>query len=506
LTGAMHERDVRTLIRDAAANGVRLWVEKGRLVYEARESGMPATLRAALQSRREDLIGELSQPTFRKAGPTPKVLRYPPFWKDWWEETQANPEMCHGTHLAIKLTGEIGLEPIESALKTLTSRHDLLRSRARLVEEVPCLLEHSPMAPAEVIDVSTDTAAEQSPRVQRLVRETIYAPFEDGLLYRARVIKISDKEYVVAIALHHFVADEISCAILGGELLALLLGNHDPGSAPPQRPLQYSDYLLAMSEWLAGEGLRYRLAYWIEKMRGAPPVRFPPACEPCPAGAATFESISMRVNEVLRAGLARAAKAARVPFAAVFLAAHFTALMRTLKSSDLAVIMIHSGRDDPALLGLVGFTVNCFPVRVSVLPEMSYGALLRSVNDTYLLARDYQIPWALLMRSLGEIGVSCIAPIFNYVAGGWDERSAPSASRQAAGLQVERLAVDGGPAGTNSVAWKSFDCTIADDGKGALVTVRYMPSRYQTAAFEEFANAYLLCLEAIAADPARSIG
>src|SRR4051812_48603303 len=109
----MHERAARTLIREAERHGIRLWVENSQLRYEAPNGGIPETLRAALRSRRSDLIGELSVPVFKKRGGAPDLVRYPQFWKDFWEESQSNLALANAIHLAIKLSGQVRLQRID---------------------------------------------------------------------------------------------------------------------------------------------------------------------------------------------------------------------------------------------------------------------------------------------------------------------------------------------------------------------------------------------------------
>jgi len=503
-TPTMRATQVRSLIRDAAHSGVSLWVEGGQLRYRASKGDMPETLRAALKSNRNDVIGALSTPIFRKKSHTPELVQYPAFWKDFWEETRANTALANAIHLAMKLSGDISLERIDGALERLTSRYDLLRSRIELRDGIPCLrfVPHQKV-PFDIVDLSQSAAPDGPLRLKALIEQAIYAPFEDGLLHRARVIKISAKEYVLTFVMHHFVADPMSSTIVADELIASLYD--EPGSQPltDQRPLQYSDYLLGMIEWLPGEGLKYRLAYWQEKMRGAPSVHFPPPRDPFPTEAEVV-SVSIDVNERLRARLTRAAAAFQTPFALVLLTATFAALADTLQTTDLVAIMIHNWRDDPALQELVGFTLNCFPVRLSVRPEMSYADLLASVKDNYVAARDYQVPWALLVRSLEEIGASSVAPIFNYLPLPRAVPGTQNPSHRAVPLQVEHLDV-ASPPQTGSVDWKSHELHVLDNGKDMLITVNYMPSRCSTAAATRFVETFRLCLEGIATSPTQLV-
>lgn len=510
----MHAKDVRALIRAATHSGVSLWVDNGELRYKAPKGELPEHLRAALRANRSDLLGELSKPDFRKRGGAPQLVRYPAFWRDFWEETQANLALCNAIHVALRLAGDISLERIETAWQQLISRYDVLRSRVELEAGVPCLvLAHCAPALPDCLDISGVPAVDLPKRMALLLEQAIYGPLEQGQLYRTRVIRISATEYIVAIVIHHFIGDPVSCGILADELTAKLREKSGPSAGTDERPLQYADYLLAMSDWLSGEGLRYRLAYWQETMRGAPAVRFPLAHEPRPGVATRLDSVVIQIDTALRAGIARTAAATRIPVPVVLLAAKFAALAMTLSSNDLVVIMIHNGRKDPALLGLFGLTLNCFPVRITIRPGMSYAELLASVNDAYLLAEDYQVPWGLLMRSLREIGVSCVAPIFNYIPPRAYQYiptvgaapGAPDPFRRDARLEVDQIGV-ASPEETSTAAWKSHEFQVSDSGAEIFVSVKYTHSAYRRASVEAFARSLLLCLQMITRDPTRSLG
>jgi hypothetical protein len=497
---------VRALIEKAAQEGVTLWAEEGRLHFRAHKGGMSDALRSALQSRKNDLIGELSEPVFRKRDHTPAVVPYPPYWAEFWQENQANVSLSHGTHFAIRLTGEVALARIESAIERLTTRHDVLRSKVRLENGIPCLvLEQDRAVLLDVMDVSGRPAAGRPSWLKAQVERALYAPFEAGQLFRAHVIKVSDGDYVLALVVHHFVADAISIEIILRELADSLCADRFSEEPAQERPLQYSDYLLGMNEWLVGEGLKYRLEYWLEKMRDAPAVCLPRTQEPHLEGRGKVELVPIRVDRSLRARLVSAAATVQAPFSVGLLAASFAALASTLHRRDLVTLVVHSGRTDSALFRLVGLTMNCFPVRVSVLPEMSYLELVTRVNDDYNLARDYRIPWRLLMRSLGEMGVDCMAPIFNHLPLARDGSGDTGASLQAASVEIMRFPVDS-PEQTDSAGWKSHELSVTDTGVEALVTLKYVPSRYRSAAANELAAAYLRCMEQMAEDPTHPVG
>lgn len=500
----MSDTDVGLFIREAEINGITLWIEDGQLRFKAPKGTMTSVMRDALRSRKNELIGELSFPIFKKRTPPAAVARFPACNRGFWEESEANTHFRHSTHFAVKLTEKIALERFESAFKRLISRHDLLRSCVRVGDDgMPFLeLDKDPPAPVSILDLSGSTAASAPMQVKAAVERAIYAPFEGARIYRAQVIKVSDFEHVVAVVMHHFVADSVALEIVLRELLDGLQGAHD--SHTGERPLQYADYLLGMNDWLAGQGLEYRLKLWKDKMRGAHGVRFPLTDASQSSGPSKLDVVGIHVGAALRAKLARANAAARVPFPLTILAANFAALATTFQRTDFYTVLVHSGRREPVLFDLVGFTVNCLPVRVTVMPQMSYIDLMAHIHDALIFATNYQVPWGILMPLLGEIGASHIAPLFNYLSVARDVSNAPPSNPHGNGIKVEPIAVEG-PEPTNSVDWKSYELHAIDTGAELHVTLKYMPSAYQTAAVKEFAKTFLRCLEALADDPAGSL-
>ncbi len=498
----MSETAIRALIREAESSGVTLWMENGQLQFKA-QGQLSNELRAALRARKAELMGELSIPVYRKSASPPAVARFHECSKDFWEECKANTTLRHGTHAAVRLTGTIEPERIEVAFKRLSSRHDLLRSTVSESEDgLPILRLTDVPSPLDVLDLSGSSRV----LIDAAIERAIYAPFENDRIYRARLIKVSELECVLAVVIHHFVADAVSLSVFLRELLDELRNPTATPLATRERPLQYADYVLAKNEWLAGPGLQYRWSLWKEKMRGAQGVRFPPVEERRAATTSRLEILDLHVEEALRTKLARAALIARVPFPLAILAANFAALARTFQREDFFTVLLHLDRDEPVLFDMVGFTINCIPVRVTVSAQRSYKDLMTGVQDAFVFARDYQVPWNMLMHLLEEVGASCVAPLFNYLYAAQETRSTPtSISRERGGnFAIEPLSVRS-PEQTNSVDWKSYELHAFDNGISIQVTIKYMPSAYESVAVEKFAKTFLRCLEELAEDPQQPV-
>jgi hypothetical protein len=501
----MGQTDVRPLIQEATTSGVLLWVAGGELHFKAEKGKLTNSLRSALRSKKGDLIGELTVPVFEKRIAAPAVVRCAADRIGFWKECEKDTGLRQGTNYAVKVIGPNALERIRAALRYLTSRHDLLCSRVRIADDgVPeILLGDDPSPPVALVDLSGTAAADAPSALEAAVERAIYAPFEDGRIYRAQIIKISDSEYVVTVVIHHFLVDALAVQVVVNDLM---LGLQSSPDALPAlvRPLQYADYLSGMNEWLAGPGLPYRLGLWKEKMRGAPGVTFPPADDSQRADSCRLDLINLHAGKELRAKLARAVAASGVPFSIAILAANFAALASTFKQRDFFTVVLYSGRDDPALFDMVGSTIGSIPVRVTVDPQMSFADLLVRVHEAFVFAVAYRVPWGALKPSFAEIGAGPAAPFFNYRSF-TRSAGAPAPDAQADTVRVEPVAV-GRPAQTDIVDWKAYEIRAVDTGAELHLELGYMRSNYSTPAIRSFAQTLSRCLEAMANHPTSRVG
>jgi len=496
---------VRGMLDEARRTGVVLWTEEDRLLYRMPPGGIPSGLEGRLASNKSAIQAELDRPVFRHAPRQTSFLRYPEYWLDFWWESQANLSLANLTHATLRLLGSVSAERVSAALEALAERHELLRAKTVLVDGLPCLLydtRHRLQIDSE--DLAKLDGPVRSRRAQDMLERTIWTRFEDGQVFRACILKLSANETIVAFVLHHFVGDFFSCRILAQELLDLLGGPGRTALSSGKPPLQYFDYHAAMERWMHGPGALYRSRYWERQMDGAPPARLTPDWETEPGAPLALDSIVFTADESLRAGVARVAVAARASVPIVALAANFAALSRALGHGDIVVTLIGTGRDHPPLMGMVGNTVNTFPVRVQVNAEMSFLELLNRVGETYAIARDYQLPWALVMQMLRAKNVNCAGPTFNYM----QQRHTPARGAvpllPEPGGRVGDLLIKG-PAETGTVEWKSHELNITDLGNSLLGVLKYASSRYRRERIERFTHTFLQCLRAIAHDPDQKI-
>src|SRR5262249_18514124 len=108
---------------------------------------------------------------------------------------------------------------------------------------------------------------------RRIAAEEARRPFdlERGPLLRLGLLRLGEGDHVLLLTVQHLVSDGWSAAIFLSELSALYPGflNGAP-AALPALPVQYSDYTVWQRDWLRGEVLEAQLAFWKERLAGAP--------------------------------------------------------------------------------------------------------------------------------------------------------------------------------------------------------------------------------------------
>ncbi len=100
---------------------------------------------------------------------------------------------------------------------------------------------------------------------------------------RARLLGLSEENYVLVVTLHTIVADEWSLSILARELDALYQA-YSAGEPSPlsDLPIQYADYAHWQKSWFQGDVLERHISYWRKRLAGIPAVLELPTDRPRP--------------------------------------------------------------------------------------------------------------------------------------------------------------------------------------------------------------------------------
>jgi amino acid adenylation domain-containing protein len=346
-----------------------------------------------------------------------------------WFLHQLDPDNpVHNIAAFLQLTGKLDVSALAGALDQIVRRHEALRTVYRSLGGEPAQ-EAAPATaqPLPVIDLSALAAAAQRAEEERLATEIARLPFplEKAIFQRAALIARGRELHGLALAWHHIAADGWSLGVFVRDLTALYEALHQGRPSPlPELPIQYADFAVWQREWMRGEALEARLAFWKQKLAGGLPVLELPLDRPRPAvlshrGAHHEQVMPSRLTERL-AELAREHGA--TPFMAL-LAGFATFLRRSTGQDDLILGSPISGRNRRELEGLMGVFINNLVLRIDASGDPSFQELLGRVRETALAAYAHQdLPFETLVDALGIGRDMSRTPIFQVL---FVEQSAP---------------------------------------------------------------------------------
>ncbi|WP_420126423.1 amino acid adenylation domain-containing protein [Longimicrobium sp.] len=319
---------------------------------------------------------------------------------------------------ALRLNGALNVGALERSLGEVVRRHESLRTVFHEVDEAAVQVI-APFAGfvLPIDDLSGLHEADREAEVLRRAREDAARPFDlaRGPLFRAALLRLSAEEHVLLLCIHHAVTDGWSSGVLFRELTTLYAAYREGGDSPlPELPVQYADFAVWQREQLAGEALDRQLAYWKERLAGAPALLELPADRPRPpvqshrGARERFE-----LPRTLLDGLQALGRGEGATLYMVLLSAFQLLLSRYSGSEDVVVGSPIAGRTTREVEELIGFFANTLVLRTDLSGDPSFRQLLARVREGTLGAYEHQeVPFERLVAELQPERSLSHAPIF----------------------------------------------------------------------------------------------
>lgn len=375
------------------------------------------SLALLLHKRGSDAFGRMPIPTIAREGPLP--LSYGQ--QRLWFIAQLDPDSgAYNMGETIWLRDRINAAALQSAIDSLVTRHEILRTTFIEEDGQPAAVIHPAMAIAVTV-VDLRGHADASALAQEKIAAQIEQPFDlsHGPLLRIMLITLEEQLHLLQLSLHHIIADEWSLTILIEELAAnyqAFCNGQTPSLA--SLPVQYADYAAWQRAWLdAGESER-QLAYW-RKHLGA---EEPPLLE-LPADHARTENAASRgakleftippaVADKMRA-LCRQHTASLFM---VLLTAFALWLYRHTRQPDIRIGIPIANRSRPETERMLGFFVNTQAWRIELDGQWSFIDLLKRTKTAALGAQAHpDLPFDQLVDALGVVRDLNHNPLFQYM-------------------------------------------------------------------------------------------
>ncbi|MGS2806906.1 non-ribosomal peptide synthase/polyketide synthase [Nocardia sp. MW-W600-9] len=460
---------------------------------------------AALAERLGGLDRSIARPPLtRRTGDGPAVLS--PAQQRMWVLHQLAPQSAaYHIPAAIRLTGELDLPALQSAVGDLLSRHDTLRTRypdtaAGPVQQVlPAWSAAVELTPIPV------AAADVEARITALVAQ----PFDITAAPPVRVALygLGPNDHVLVVVVHHISADGYSIAPLTRDLVRAYVDRsegREPGWAPLD--IQYGDFSAWQHELLGADGdpdsvLTQQLTYWTRELSGAPellalPTDRPRATRREMRGAAErFE-----IDAVLTRRLDEIAREHGTTLFTLVHSALAVLLAKQSGSADITIGAPVAGRGARELDDLVGMFVNTVVLRTEVDSRAPFTELLAQARRRDLAALAHaDVPFEQVVDAMGRPRSGAYTPLFQVML---TFQNMPPGGIELPGLHVRTLDPGLGEAkfDLHLTALQRYDAAGALDGLD--VHFGYATDLFDASTVRILAERFRKVLAAVAADPA----
>ncbi|HLL46016.1 MAG TPA: amino acid adenylation domain-containing protein, partial [Longimicrobiaceae bacterium] len=420
----------------------------------------------------------------------------------WFIHQLAPGSAAYNMPHPLRMRGPLDPGALARALDALAARHESLRTVFAVVdgEPVQVVREAAPVA-LPTADLSGLPAAAREAETRRLVGEETLRPFDlaRGPLLRALLVRAAAEEHALLFTLHHAVADGWSLGVLTREVSALYDAFSRGRPSPlPELPLQYREYAVRQREQLGGAGLEAQLAWWRERLAGAPPILHLPTDRPRGAAPGRREgTVGFTVPAVTVRGLRALGRSGGATLFPVLLAGWQVLLARWSGQQDVVVGTPVAGRTRTELEGLIGFFVNTLVLRTELGGDPSLREVAARAWEATLGAQAHQdLPFDRLVEELQPERSFQHSPLFQVT---FSLQNADPGELRLGELAAEPLDPGGAEA--------KFDLglELREDAEVVKGTLSFRAELWDRGTIARLVERFRTALDLLAADPERHL-
>ncbi|HMY16702.1 MAG TPA: amino acid adenylation domain-containing protein, partial [Polyangium sp.] len=396
---------------------------------------------------------------------------------------------------ALRLFGSLDTVALERSFQEILTRHEALRATFHQIDGQP----YQVIAPTSKFDLPVIPM--DASRIQACIAEEVRRPFDltRGPLMRAMLYRLSEREHVLLLVMHHIVSDGWSMNVFVREISTLYRAFCGGKPSPlPALPVQYADYAAWQRQWLTGKTLERQIEYWKERLAGAPAAIELPTDKPRPPGQShRGASIPLALPRDLSNALVRLGQSEGATLFMTLLGAFAILLSRYTGQDDIVIGSPIANRTRPEVEGLIGFFVNTLALRIQLSRQSTFRTLLAQIREETLGAYAHQdTPFEKLVDELAPVRDPSRAPIFQVMFVLQDD---PAARISLPGLDVRQEWVDSGTA--------KFDLTMLlhETSEGLRGTIDYSTDIFAGPTVERLAGHFEVLLRGIVDGPDSSI-
>lgn len=291
---------------------------------------------------------------------------------------------------ALKITGDLDPEKVDSFLRNLVDEHSILRTIFREMDDEPVQMIRDEMSgfyeyrdltshPKPMAEAASITDSESQ------------KPFdlEIGPLFRALLLKVGSRKHILFFNIHHIISDGWSMELIEKEFMSAVgpvreNGHHKVGrNRSKKKGLQYSDYTEWQSEFLSTDFAFDLRSYWHQLFKEKPQLLDLPSDFSRPQ-VKTYSGrrVTCKFEPDLIQKFNSITKQSGCSDYMVLNTLISTLLYRYSGCQDFVVGTPSAGRVTEELEDRIGCFVNMLPLRVKPQSDKSFFDFLNEVKNT----------------------------------------------------------------------------------------------------------------------------
>jgi amino acid adenylation domain-containing protein len=397
---------------------------------------------------------------------------------------------------ALRLRGHLDIDVLRRSVEEIVRRHDVLRCRIVCRDGVP-MQQVSGANDRWDLEVDDLTAVEECFReaeARRHIQELILEPIDVtvGPLWGIRLLRLDEREHILAVAMEHIISDGVSISLLCRDLLSaysqLVKGRR---VELPSIQRSFVDFAVSQNETMES-WLREHDVHWKRLAAQYGRTRFPEDRLASTGGLWGWGSVQVRIDRDTVVELREWARQRGTTLVMSVFTAYVALVLRWCKVADTVIRYQSDGRGGVGVENTVGFFASSLYVRVAMEEGDTFTDLLRRVTEGYCTAYSHA-DWSYLATQPDRPEFTRNAG-FNWlpnVVGGVSE---VEASEDALACSVVPL---GWPTMSRLQMDQEPGVLCAETGEGIVLDVYYPRDRIVMAAMERFGHGLLKFIDVL---------
>ncbi|MEH2037882.1 non-ribosomal peptide synthetase family protein [Nostoc sp.] len=200
--------------------------------------------------------------------PIMEGFRLSPQQEHLWSLQQLDNKAVYRSDCVISISGNIEINRLELALKSVVNRHEILRTSFRCLPgmTIPVqVITNSQLNLDRTYNLNNFTADKQEVKIEEIVQKLRCLPFdlEKGLILQTALLTLSLEQHLLYLSLPAICADTITLHNLMQEMASAYSGNLDYELT--DAPLQYADFSEWQNQILEAEETEIGRKYWLQQ-------------------------------------------------------------------------------------------------------------------------------------------------------------------------------------------------------------------------------------------------